>query len=788
MEQYTNNMSKRQIRHTLDSLLEGIQVIDFNWRYLYANTAVTEYYNTNKEEFRAQSMMDRYPGIETTEVFKVLQDCMVNRNSERLEIEFVYPDRKERWFDVSVVAVEEGICIMSLDITMHKVAEEKAEKATRLYAFISQVNQNIVRVKDEKALFSNSCRIAVELGKFEIAWIGLFNLKQKKINLIDQYGMANQELDQLKVASYLSKGPQEYVLQNNTYYICNDMENDDELIAWRPFAALHCLKSCLILPIRKSGEIIGTFNLYSSKINFSDKEEIALMMEMAGDISYALDMLEKAGKQERTEELLIKSEKRFRVLIEKSLDIKTLSKKDGKIFYASPSIKKILGYTQQEFIKLPFMTIFHPEDIPAFIKIRENLIQTPGKSIRQQSRLLHKNGTWIWCEGTMTNMLHEVGIEALVSSFNDVSEKKVTMLQREFDRNNLNALINNTTDLMWSIDTDFNLITSNKSFDEMMRFMTGEILAKGENTLSATFSDEERNRFKNFYERALLGEVFTETEYMDAPIDSWNEISLFPIMKNNEVIGTACYAHNITERKKAELVLEKQNKELLKTNFELDRFVYSVSHDLRAPLTAILGLISFIEEESQEADTLEHVQMIRARINRLDEFIKNILNYSRNNRMDLQVEKIDLQKTVESVISELCSMKDCDGIRFEIDIKETEAFFSDRQSITTLLENLISNAIKFNAKDKRDAYIKITGKIDMESMELGISDNGIGIAKEYHSKIFDMFYRLSSDVPGSGLGLYIVKCIIEKLGGTIMLESGSDSRTTFTIKLKNSKP
>jgi len=785
MEEYTDKISKRQIRHTLDSLLEGVQVIDFDWRYLYANTAVTEQYNTSKGQLRTETMMDRYPNIENTEVFQVLQDCMINRKPDRLEIEFIYPDRKERWFDVSVIAVEEGICIMSLDITAHKMAEEKAEKANHLYAFISQVNQNIVRVSDEKALFSNSCRIAVEFGKFEIAWIGLFNLKQKKINLVDHCGITDNESETLKNASYLSKGPQEYVRQNNTYYICNDIEHDDELVAWKPFAAAHELRSCLILPIRKSGETIGTFNLYSSKLNFSGKQEINLMMEMADDISYALDLLEKARKQVETEELLIKSEQRFRVLIEKSLDIKTLSKKSGEIFYASPSIKQILGYSPKEFIGLPRMAIYHPEDIPAFMKIREKLVETPGKSIRQQVRLLHKNGNWIWCEGTMTNMLHETGIEALVSSFTDISEKKATTLQREFDRNNLNALINNTTDLMWSVDTNFNLITSNKAFDETMLLISGKVFAKGDSTLAGTFSEEVHSRFRDFYQRALLGETFTETEYMDTPVKSWNEISLFPIMKNDEVIGTACYAHNITKRKMAELFLEKQNRELLKTNFELDRFVYSVSHDLRSPLTSILGIISFIEEDSREAETLEHIKIIRGSIIRLDNSIKNILSYSHNNRGNLEITAIPVRKTINEIIGSLSSMNNAEGISFGVSIDEECPFYSDQFRFSTIVENLISNAIKYHSEEKFGRFLHIKGTSNKGNLELVIHDNGIGIAQQNHERIFHMFQRLSGDIPGSGLGLYIVKETVEKLQGTIGIESSLGAGTKFILKLKN---
>ena len=244
-------------------------------------------------------------------------------------------------------------------------------------------------------------------------------------------------------------------------------------------------------------------------------------------------------------------------------------------------------------------------------------------------------------------------------------------------------------------------------------------------------------------------------------------------------------ANDITDRKKAELKLEQQNLELIKTNSELDRFVYSVSHDLRSPLTSILGLVSFIETESLETDTLEHAEMIRKSINRLDDFIKNILSYSRNNRIKLEIEKIPVQQTIIDSVESLQSRKDAEGIVFDIDIKDQQPFYTDSLRFNTIMKNLISNAIKHHKKNVSGRYIKITGRSDKEKLQLTVADNGIGIAPENHQKIFDMFFRLSGKTDGSGIGLYIVKDTIEKLNGFIEVESELDNGTNFTITLKN---
>lgn len=481
------------------------------------------------------------------------------------------------------------------------------------------------------------------------------------------------------------------------------------------------------------------------------------------------------------------SEKRFRAMIEKSEEMIMLTSAAGKLLYGSPSISTVFGYSEEDVADKFTFEHIHPDDLPEFLKKRKEIVTTPGKSFYHQQRVLHKNGTWIWCENTVTNMLHEPSIKALVTNFKDITEKKITEQQREFDKNNLHALINNTDDLMWSVNTDYSLITSNKPFDDMAKATSGHIIPKGSNILTG-ITPEQIIIFKNFYERAFSGETFTETVYSKIPFEMWSEISYYPIRKGNEIIGTACHSRNITESKKAKLNLENQNKELIKTNSELDRFVYSVSHDLRSPLTSVLGLISFIEEESQETDTLEHVKMIRNSINRLDEFIKNILSYSRNKRTGLEVKNIPLQKTILEIVDSLGSMEEAKGIDFEIDIQEKEPFYSDSLRFNTILENLISNAVKYHKKNQIDSYIKITGQSDQEQLKLRIIDNGIGIDSVHHTKIFDMFFRLSGKAEGSGIGLYIVKETIEKLEGSIQVESQLETGTTFIITLKNLKP
>jgi PAS domain S-box-containing protein len=771
---------------SFDSLLVGIQIIDFNWRYIYVNDVLARHGKIPKKKLLGQTMMKIYPGLELTEVFKVLHHCMSERKPEHLKSEFIFPDKSKRWFEINVEPVNEGTLIQSLDITSNREADEKIIKAKRLYAFISQINQKIVRVADEKVLFQNACQIACEFGKFKIAWIGMFDNARKKITVVDQCGIPAEEIKQFIDVRLEANGPQKYVLRTGEYYMSNDIELDSELGSWKPLATQQGISSFMILPIKKAGNIIGTFNLYAPELNFFDTKEIALLTEAAGDISFAIEMFEKARKQKRTEELVIKNEKRFRALIEKSADMKTLSTYDGEIMYCSPSITKILGYSPEEFFEIPPYGIVHPDDIPAILKNTKKILQTPGKSFYCRQQLLHKNGNWIWCEGTVTNLLHEAGVNALVSNFRNISERKTAELHEEFDRNNLKALINNTNDLMWSVDRDFKLITSNQPFDEMVRQMSGNTVAKGSNILSVGFSSEQLDRYKKFYERAFAGETFTEIEHTVSPIENWLEISYYPIRKGDKVIGTACHSRNITERKLAEFERIKITNDLSQRNKDLEQFAYIISHNLRAPVANIIGINDAMQ--TKELDKLEEKQMTEAlvtSVKKIDDVITDLTHILQVRReVSEKKEMVKFSELLIEVRKSITELFPTEKVRFIINFSEVNEMLTLKSYLRSIFFNLISNSIKYR-QVHITSVIKITSVKAKNKIELIFEDNGLGFdLKKEGQKIFGLYKRFHFHIEGKGMGLFMVKTQVESLGGKISIHSEVNKGTEFRIEFE----
>jgi PAS domain S-box-containing protein len=265
------------------------------------------------------------------------------------------------------------------------------------------------------------------------------------------------------------------------------------------------------------------------------------------------------SQRKKAEEKLTSNEKRFRALIENSSDAIVMNDADSNILYQSPSVTKILGYELDERKGKKVMDYVNPGNLKDFRDLYKELKKKPGTPIPFQWQFLHKIGNYIWLEGVITNLINDPDVKAYVANYRDITERKEAEQQKEFDSNNLKALINNTNDLMWSVDKDLKLITFNDSFNNIIKVMSGKSLSQGDDILSTQFTKEELVRYKNFYERALSGEAFTIVDYFDYPIQLWTEISFYPIRKGDKVIGTACFSRDITEKKKAEEEIKKSN-------------------------------------------------------------------------------------------------------------------------------------------------------------------------------------------------------------------------------------
>lgn len=221
---------------------------------------------------------------------------------------------------------------------------------------------------------------------------------------------------------------------------------------------------------------------------------------------------------------------------------------------------------------------------------------------------------------------------------------------------------------------------------------------------------------------------------------------------------------------------------LSKTNEELDKFVYSVSHDLRAPITSVMGLVELCKTDKENIDFYLNLQ--DKSMHKLDNFIKDILHYARNSRLEIVSVPLDLARIIKEVFESQCYALSAENIDLQINVVGNSPIYNDDFRFNIILGNIISNAIRYRKNDVV-SYLHFDINLTPKQATIIIKDNGIGIPAQHLPNIFQMFYRANAKVSGSGLGLYIVKEAIHKMKGSIEVSSIEGEGTHFSLVIPN---
>jgi signal transduction histidine kinase/tetratricopeptide (TPR) repeat protein len=231
-------------------------------------------------------------------------------------------------------------------------------------------------------------------------------------------------------------------------------------------------------------------------------------------------------------------------------------------------------------------------------------------------------------------------------------------------------------------------------------------------------------------------------------------------------------------------VQKEKNTLAQKKNQQLDQFVSRVSHDLRGPVSSLLGLYQIVQKEVEDKTALKYFNLYNGRMLRLNQTITDLLELTKVNAHDIIAERIDFHELIAECLESFEYFPNYDNIRFEVNIDEGAEFFSDRRMINIILQNLLENSIKYSKSKDHDPYVQISVKQAAEDyLCLIVEDNGIGIDKRAHDKVFDMFYRANDEVQGSGLGMFILKSVLDRLDGEVSLSSELGVGTKFVVLL-----
>ncbi len=483
------------------------------------------------------------------------------------------------------------------------------------------------------------------------------------------------------------------------------------------------------------------------------------------------------GQRKELEQKQKESDLRYRNLVE-SLPLGMGIHQKGKLVYANEyavslmeadSVDQLIGKSVLEFV--------HPEE---FQSVKERMIKVmTGQSISGvKERYLTLKGKEIIVE-TSAHPFIFFGEPAVQLIVRDITEQ--TKAQEKIKKTEIlfSELFNSTPMAIVLLDNKGNVDRVNLGFEQMFGFTISELKGKSLNEFIVPSTLEaEGNDLNSVISSDKIVRLETTRLRRD---DVLLSVIIYgvPVHFEDETIGIFGVYVDITNQKVVE-------EELKVRNTELDNFVYKVSHDLRAPLSSVLGLVNLAQHPNNHDDPKVYLKIIGERVNQLDHFISDVLSHSKNLKLEIKNGQVRFEEIVDNVFRNLNYMEGANQIQKVVNIAGRE-FYSDPWRIEEIFRNLISNAIKYRRIDNPAHEICITIFIDESEAVISFRDNGIGISRQNLSRVFEMFYRASDQAGGSGLGLYIVKNAVEKLGGRVSVGSEPGQYTLFEIVLPNQK-
>lgn len=416
--------SEEQYRKLVESVNDVIYEIDAKGTIKFVSPSVSRVLGYSIEEVLGQNIFDFiYPDDRLC-----LMNSLENLNARDyyyMEYRYLRKDGSIHWVRSSTSSImKNGVLIggtgILTDITERKSAEQKTINATRLYAVTSHVNQAIVHLRDKDKLINEICRIAIEFGKFQMAWIGFADEESKTVKPFAFAGVEDGYLSTVKQISISDvpegNGPTGSAIREGKHFICDDIETDERMSVWRDEALKRGFRSSAALPLKQSGKIIGAFTLYASVPHYFNSEEIKLLEEIVADICFALEAIETDKDRKSAEE-------QYRTLVE-SIDEAIFEVNSEEIItYISPAVEKIGGYKPEELIGKNSLSFIYPDDIPILINALSHLGETNTPNL--EYRYITKSGELCWVRTSATPIYSNGKVVGRTGSLIDINERKL---------------------------------------------------------------------------------------------------------------------------------------------------------------------------------------------------------------------------------------------------------------------------------------------------------------------------------------------------------------------------
>ncbi len=738
--------SEEKRRLIMNAALDAIICIDTRGTVTFWNPQAEKIFGWKEEEVMGRVLSEiiiphKYREQHTKGIENFLKTGYGPRVNTLLELSAINRENTEFPIELTVLPIrqanEEFFCAFIRDISERKKAGQKIIQEKELSDSIINSLPGIFYLYDEHGKF-------IRWNKNFETVSGYSTLEVSTMHPLDFFDENEKELLMERIGKVFTEGMSEV----EAHFLTKDRR-----------------------------KILYYFNGWRAKF-----QEIICLIGMGIDIT----------ERKKAEETTRQAEERYRSIFENALDGIYRTTPEGRFIAANSAMAKMFGYnSSDELIELI-------TDIGTQVYVNEDdrlnmqsTLETYGSINGFEAMVRKKDGNILWARINNWAVRDSHGkIKYHEGTLEDITERKVSGRELERSVSVLKATLESTADGILVADGNGNIVQFNKKFAELWR-LPDDLLAMRDDDKAIAFVLDQLISPESFLSK--VKELYSKPDESSFDVIAFKDGRTFerysqPQTLYEKSVGRVWSFRDITERKTAEEKLKKQFEELQKINSELDHFVYSVSHDLRAPLASILGIINIAEMENQTATQKEYLTMMRNSIKRLDGFIKDILDYSGNARKEICADQINFRELMVETQSNFAYMDAAGRVKIKTKINDTIPFHSDRARIAIVLNNLFSNAIKYQDFRKESPFLSMQIITTQENARIRVSDNGIGIEEKHQNKIFNMFYRASENSKGAGLGLYIVKEAVAKLGGTIKVQSEFGQFTAFDIVIPNLKP
>ena len=677
--------------------------------------------------------------------------------------------------------MSEALNQRTADPTGCKCAESARQRADRALHLLNACNSSMIRATDEERMLADTCRIIAEIGGYRLAWIGYAQHDAGKP--LEPVASAGDDSDYAEQAGN-SCGPAGAVIRTGRMVIVRDADAEPKFGPWWEAAQGRGFRSSATLPLRDEDRTFGALMICSGEPDAFDTSEAALLGRLADDLAFGIVAKRNALTRDRLAAVLNCAGEAI-IGFNASRAIASWNKAAERLF----------GYTAAEAIGLP-LTALVPADLGAEGDALFESFQRGEPVEHLDTTRIMKEGHRISVSMTMRLIDTPDGMQnAGVTVYSDISHRKQSEAALRAAAEQYAAILTATSDGYLLLASDGAVRDANNTYCRLSGYARDELLALNIRDLAAPelrqlvpehLAQVRADGFGRFESRHRRkdGTIF-DVEISKA---FWSAADQFVVFVRDITANKAAEAELARHRHHLEELVEARTQQLAQANQELESFAYSVSHDLRAPLRAVDGFSLILQEDygdRLDAEGQRIVTVIRDGAQRLAQLIDDILAFSRIGRRDLAHAVAKMDDLVDAALKDL--EVDLQGRDVELIRATLPAVRGDREMLQRVWMNLLQNAIKFTAKTPK-AVIEVGAREEGVHVIYFVRDNGAGFDMQYADKLFRAFQRLhsSTEFPGTGIGLAIVKRIVNRHGGRVWAEGRVGEGATFFFALPSS--